>query len=170
MIEVVLRAVRVDVGSSTPPLLLEEVGPGNRVLPIFIGAPEAAAIAYALQKVETPRPMSHDLLANTISALGGRIFNVEIISLIDNTFFANLRILKDGVETLVSARPSDAVALAMRVGAPILVSDDLMNAEGKVMMLDEESEDDEVSPVDEAELVAELRQFLDQVNPEDFNK
>ena len=114
--------------------------------------------------------MSHDLLANTISALGGRIFNVEIISLIDNTFFANLRILKDGVETLVSARPSDAVALAMRVGAPILVSDDLMNAEGKVMMLDEESEDDEVSPVDEAELVAELREFLDQVNPEDFNK
>jgi len=74
------------------------------------------------------------------------------------------------VETLVSARPSDAVALAMRVGAPILVSDDLMNAEGKVMMLDEESEDDEVSPVDEAELVAELREFLDQVNPEDFNK
>jgi len=58
----------------------------------------------------------------------------------------------------------------MRVGAPILVSDDLMNAEGKVMMLDEESEDDEVSPVDEAELVAELREFLDQVNPEDFNK
>ena len=114
--------------------------------------------------------MSHDLLANTIGALGGRIFNVEIISLIDNTFFANLRILKDGVETLVSARPSDAVALAMRVGAPILVSDDLMNAEGKVMMLDEVSEDNEVSPVDEAELVAELREFLDQVNPEDFNK
>ena len=74
------------------------------------------------------------------------------------------------METLVSARPSDAVALAMRVGAPILVSDDLMNAAGKVMMLDEESEDDEVSQVDEAELVAELREFLDQVNPEDFNK
>ena len=94
---------------------------------------------------------------------------MEIVSLIDNTFFANLRILKDNVETLVSARPSDAVALAMRVGAPILVSDELMNAEGKVMLLDDESEE-EVAPVDEAELVAELREFLDQVNPEDFNK
>lgn len=170
MIEVILRAVRVDVGSSTPLLLLEEVGAGNRVLPIFIGTPEAAAIAYALQKVESPRPMSHDLLANTINALGGRIFNVEIVSLQDNTFFANLRILKDNVEILVSARPSDAVALAMRVGAPILVSDELMNAEGKVMLLEDDTPDDELTPVDEAELVAELREFLDQVNPEDFNK
>ena len=160
--------MRVDVGSSTPLLLLEEVG-GNRVLPIFIGAPEAAAIAYALQKVQTPRPMSHDLLSNTITALGGRIFAVEITHLEDNTFFANLRLLKDDVEILVSARPSDAVAIAMRVSAPILVSDELMAAEGKVMNLDDVGSETP-EQLDEAELVAELREFLDQINPEDFNK
>ena len=80
MIEVVLRAVRVDVGSSTPLLLLEEVA-GERVLPIFIGAPEAAAIAYALQGVESPRPMSHDLLGHVIGALGAQLFSVEITEL-----------------------------------------------------------------------------------------
>jgi bifunctional DNase/RNase len=173
MVEVVLRAVRVDVGSSTPLLLLEEVG-GSRVLPIFIGAPEATAIAYALQHVTTPRPMSHDLLGNVITALGARLFSVEITDLDDNTFFANLRLLRDGTEIEVSARPSDAVALALRVGAPILVNDDLMAAEGRVMQLDGDEEDEEIfdegEPRSEADLVAELREFLDSIRPEDFNR
>ncbi len=171
MVEVILRAVRVDVGSSTPLLLLEEVG-GERVLPIFIGAPEAAAIAYALQGVSAPRPMSHDLLGHLITALGARLFAVEITDLRDNTFFANLRLLRGPEEISVSARPSDAVALALRVGAPILVSDELMAAEGKVMDLDALADDEDADEVvdtrSEAELVDELRQFLDQVRPEDF--
>lgn len=167
MVEVVLRAVRVDVGSSTPLLLLEEVG-GDRVLPIFIGAPEATAIAYALQHIETPRPMSHDLLGNVITALGARLFAVEITHLIDNTFYSNLRLLRDGKEVLVSARPSDAVALALRVGAPLLVSDELMNDEGQVL---EVSDDDgEESEESEATLLAELRDFLNNVRPEDFDQ
>src|ERR1700722_6059758 len=171
MIEVVLRAVRVDVGSSTPLLLLEEVG-GERVLPIFIGAPEAAAIAYALQGVESPRPMSHDLLGHVISALGAQVFSVEITELVDNTFFANLRLVRSGDEIVVSSRPSDAVALALRVGAPILVSDDLMANEGKIIQLAYDEDDDEeyveIDPPNEADLVAQLREFLDQVRPEDF--
>jgi hypothetical protein len=170
MIEVVLRAVRVDVGTSTPLLLLEEVG-GERVLPIFIGAPEAAAIAYALQGVESPRPMSHDLLGHVISALGAQVFSVEITELVDNTFFANLRLVRSGDEIVVSSRPSDAVALALRVGAPILVSDDLMATEGKVMQLAYDEDDEEYVELDtpnEADLVAQLREFLDQVRPEDF--
>ncbi|HEY1825624.1 MAG TPA: bifunctional nuclease family protein [Acidimicrobiales bacterium] len=170
MIEVVLRAVRVDVGSSTPLLLLEEVG-GERVLPIFIGAPEAAAIAYALQGVQAPRPMSHDLMGHVIQALGAQVFSVEIVELLDNTFYANLRLVRSGNEVTVSARPSDAVALALRVGAPILVSDDLMDAEGKFMQLSSDDEDDEyveLDTPDEADLVAQLREFLDQVRPEDF--
>jgi len=169
MVEVVLRAVRVDVGSSTPLLLLEEVS-GDRVLPIFIGAPEAAAIAYALQGIKAPRPMSHDLLGNVISALGARVFAAEITELRDNTFYANLRLLRDREEINVSARPSDAVALALRVGAPILVNDDLMASEGKVMDLSapDDDEDDVVDTPSEADLVAELRQFLDNVRPEDF--
>jgi hypothetical protein len=168
MVEVVLRAVRVDVGSSTPLLLLEEVG-GPRVLPIFVGAPEATAIAYALQNVETPRPMSHDLLGNVIKALGAQLFAVEITELVDNTFYANLKLLRDRVEIDVSARPSDAVALALRAGAPILVSDQLMNEQGKVMSLDDEGDETDQEP-NEAELVAELRDFLDNVRPEDFNQ
>jgi bifunctional DNase/RNase len=174
MVEVILRAVRVDVGTSTPLLLLEEVG-GSRVLPIFIGAPEATAIAYALGGVATPRPMSHDLLGNVIAALGAKVFAVEITELNDNTFFANLRLLRSGAEINVSARPSDAVALALRVGAPILVSDELMAAEGRVMSLDDEEEDgdedlDEGEGRSEADLVAELRDFLDTIRPEDFNQ
>lgn len=170
MIEVVLRAVRVDVGTSTPLLLLEEVG-GERVLPIFIGAPEAAAIAYALQGVKSPRPMSHDLLGHVVSALGAKLFAVEITELAGNTFFASLRLVRSGEEINVSARPSDAVALALRMGAPILVSDDLMAAEGKVMQLaydEDEEEYVELDTPDEADLVAQLRAFLDQVRPEDF--
>ncbi|HQU25419.1 MAG TPA: bifunctional nuclease family protein [Acidimicrobiales bacterium] len=171
MIEVVLRAVRVDVGSATPLLLLEEVA-GDRVLPIFVGTPEAAAIAYALQGVEAPRPMSHDLMGHVITALGARLFSVEITELVAGTFYANLRMLRGSEEVVVSARPSDAVALALRVGAPILVSDALMASEGRVMDLSEE--EDEEAPVidvaDEADLVAELRAFLDRVDPEDFGK
>jgi uncharacterized protein len=171
MIEVVLRAVRVDVGSSTPLLLLEEVN-GERVLPIFIGAPEAAAIAYALQGVDAPRPMSHDLMGSLITSLNAQLFSVEIVELVDNTFFANLRLVHHNEEVLVTARPSDAVALALRVGAPILVSDDLMAQEGKVMELnyDEDDEEDfvELESPNEADLVEQLREFLDQVRPEDF--
>ncbi|MGA2432376.1 MAG: bifunctional nuclease family protein [Acidimicrobiales bacterium] len=177
MVEVVLRAVRVDVGSSTPLLLLEEVG-GERVLPIFVGAPEATAIAYALQNVTTPRPMSHDLLGNVIAALGAQLFAVEITELVDNTYFANLRLLRERTEINVSARPSDAVAIALRVGSPILVSDQLMNEQGKVMHLDESDEIDEADDLieggedapNEAELVAELRDFLETIRPEDFNQ
>ncbi len=173
MIEVVLRAVRVDVGTSTPLLLLEEVG-GERVLPIFIGTPEAAAIAYALQGVESPRPMSHDLMGHVISALGAQLFSVEITELVAGTFYASLRLVRAGEEILVGARPSDAVALALRVGAPILVSDDLMAAEGKVMHLSYDDDDEaeeyvELDAPNEADLVAQLREFLEQVRPEDFD-
>lgn len=171
MIEVVLRAVRVDVGSATPLLLLEEVG-GERVLPIFVGTPEAAAIAYALQGIEAPRPMSHDLMGHIISALGARLFSVEITELVSGTFYASLRLVREGGEVVVSARPSDAVALALRVGAPILVGDALMESEGRVMDLTEEDEDEdgETEPVSETDLVAEMRAFLDRVNPEDFGR
>jgi hypothetical protein len=175
MIEVVLRAVRVDVGTSTPLLLLEEVG-GERVLPIFIGAPEATAIAYALGNVETPRPMSHDLLGNVIGSLGAQLFSVEITELVDNVFYANLRLLRDREEISVSARPSDAVALALRSGAPILVNDELMALQGRLLSIEDEEDDeddeelDEADVPNEAELVAELRDFLETIRPEDFNQ
>jgi bifunctional DNase/RNase len=158
MIEVMLRAVRVDVESATPLLLLEEVH-GSRVLPVFIGAPEAAAIAYALNNVPTTRPMTHDLLSTVITTLGGRLFTVEITNLVGSTYHAALRIATETGEVVISARPSDAVALALRSGAPILVNDDLMASEAADM--DEGDADPE-------DLLAEMRAFLDDVKPEDF--
>lgn len=164
MVEVVLRAVRVDLGSATPILLLEEVN-GDRVLPIFIGQPEAAAIGYALQKLATPRPMTHDLLGEVITTLGGRVFAVEIQSLVGSTYYGAIRLVTPDGEVTVSARPSDAIALALRVGSPILVNDELMAAEGQILELsdfDSDDEDGEVADgVDEEDLVAELREFLD---------
>jgi hypothetical protein len=116
--------------------------------------------------------MSHDLLGNVIVALGAQLFAAEITELRDNTFYANLRLLRDRDEINVSARPSDAVALALRVGAPILVNDDLMAAEGRVMELDldDEDEEDDTDAPTEADLVAELREFLDTIRPEDFGQ
>ena len=119
--------------------------------------------------------MSHDLLGNVIAALGAQLFAVEITELVDNTYYANLRLLRERSEINVSARPSDAVALALRVGAPILVNDQLMNERGKIMHLDETEESDELDESDdeapsEAEQVAELRDFLENIRPEDFNK
>ena len=164
MVEVILRTVSVDVASATPILLLEEVH-GNRILPIFIGQPEAAAIAYALQEIETPRPMSHDLMGEIITALGGKVFNVEIQNLVGSTYYAALRLLVNGAEVTISARPSDAVALALRVGAPILVNDELMDAEAQVFEADDEEDDEEFLggelEVEEEDLVAELHEFLD---------
>jgi bifunctional DNase/RNase len=116
--------------------------------------------------------MSHDLLGQVVGALGAKLFSVEVTELVDNTYFANLRLVRSGVEIIVSARPSDAVALALRVGAPILISDDLMAAEGRVMKLaydEEDAEYVELGAPNEADLVAQLREFLDQVRPEDFD-
>jgi len=172
MVEVVLRAVRVDVGSATPLLLLEEMH-GNRVLPVFIGTTEATAIAYALEHVETPRPMTHDLMDDVIEALGARLFSVEVTGLEDHTYIAMLRLFAGQSEVTVSARPSDAIALALRSGAPILVNDELMASEGQELDLHED--DDETDPVlslddeDHAErLLEEMRLFLDTVSPTDF--
>ena len=174
MVEVVLRTVSVDIASATPILLLEEVH-GHRVLPIFIGQPEAAAIAYALQEIETPRPMTHDLMGDLISTLGAKVFDVEIQSLVGSTYYAAVRLVQGEREFVISARPSDAIALALRVGSPILVNDELMDAEGQMLEADDETDDEVVDMYEyylgtndgvddessEEELVAELHEFLD---------
>ncbi|MEI8126603.1 MAG: bifunctional nuclease family protein [Actinomycetota bacterium] len=174
MIEVVLRAVRVDVGSVTPLLLLEEVD-GQRVLPIYIGSSEAASISYALQGLATPRPMTHDLLNDLVTALGAKIFSVEVITLVDSTYHAQIRLLQGSREILVSARPSDAIAVALRCKAPMLVSEEVMASEGRLMDLAPDSEvelldDDIFDEQTENDLVDELRDFLETIRPEDFER
>jgi uncharacterized protein len=169
MVEVRLRAVRVDLQSNTPVLLLQETDGEGRTLPIFIGTPEAAAIAYALQGVTMPRPMTHDLMRDVLSSLDVEIERVVITELQNSTYYAELRLRRGSDVTVVSSRPSDAVAVAVRTGSPLFVSDELMDAEGIMLAADTEDEedgDDDDVPADV--LIGQFRQFLKEIKPEDF--
>ncbi len=171
MVEVRLRAVRVDLQSNTPVLLLQESEGLGRTLPIFIGAPEATAIAFALQGMDTPRPMTHDLIRDLLDALGTNVIRVVITELRTATYFAEIVLRQGERELPVSSRPSDAVAVAVRTGTPLFVADDLMDNEGIMLAVDEEEEepedDDEGSSPEE--IVGEFRTFLDSIRPEDFS-
>lgn len=164
MVRVQLRAVRVDLQSNTPVLLLQETEGEGRTLPIFIGSPEATAIAYALQGVVMPRPLTHDLMKDALEALGVAVEHVIITELRASTYYAELHLVQGEQKTIVSSRPSDAVALAVRTEAPLYVSDELMEAEGIILTLESDEDDDDTPD----ELVGQFRQFLDQVRPEDF--
>lgn len=148
--------------TNTPILLLRETDGQRRIVPIYIGGPEAHAIDLALSGTPTARPMTHDLFAEVLDGLGAALERVVVTDLKDGTFFAELtlRDASGGVQTM-SARPSDAIALAARTGSPIYAEDALIEAAGI-----EEAESDEDG--DEEEMVQELRKFLDEVNPEDF--
>ena len=152
MIPVDVVGVRVEMPSNQPIVLLKELG-GIRYLPIWIGAVEATAIAFAQQGINSTRPMTHDLLIESVKSLGSSIKSIELIELKDGIFYAQLN-LKGGER--VSARPSDAIALALRVAAPILATEELFNQAGIEIP---EPADDEVE---------KFKEFLDHVNPEDF--
>src|ERR1700722_396345 len=122
MLEVRLSAVRVDLQSNTPVVLLQEAG-GTRSLPIFIGAPEATAIAFALQKVDVPRPMTHDLMKDLVELLGATVLRVAITEVRDATYYAEIQLSMAGRTIELSARPSDAIALAARTNSPLFVED-----------------------------------------------
>jgi bifunctional DNase/RNase len=164
MVRVLLRAVRVDLQSNTPVLLLQETDGEGRTLPIFIGNPEATAIAYALQGVTMPRPLTHDLMKDMLGALDIGLERVVVTELRSQTYYAELHLRRGDERTVVSCRPSDAVAVAVRTETPLFVADELMDAEGIMLAIEAEEEEDEVPE----ELVGEFRQFLDSVRPEDF--
>lgn len=165
MVEVRLRAVRVDLQSNTPVLLLQETEGERRTLPIFIGTPEAAAIAYALQGVPVPRPMTHDLIKDMLAELQVELYRVVITELRSSTYYAQMHLRRGEELVVVSSRPSDAVAVAVRTGTPLYVMEDLLDAEGILLAIDGNDEDDEANS---DELVGEFRQFLDSIKPEDF--
>jgi uncharacterized protein len=161
-IEMELVGVRVKMPTNTPILLLRELSGRRRVVPIYIGGPEAHAIDLALSGVPTSRPMTHDLLADVIESLGAALERIVVTELREGTFYAEL-FLRDGsggVQTL-SSRPSDAVALAVRTGSPIFAEEALVDEAG--------IEDPEpANEGNEEQMVEELRKFLDKVKPEDF--
>jgi uncharacterized protein len=164
MVEMHLSAVRVELPTNTPILLLQEAS-GDRTLPIYIGRPEAEAIAAALQGVVTKRPMTHDLIKDILSEVGVVLDFVIITELKDQTFFAELRLRRGGSSFIVSARPSDAIALAVRAGATIYADEALLDAEGIVIAQREDGEEGQGD-----ELVAQFHDFLEGVRPEDFDK
>ena len=144
--------VRVEMPSSQPIVLLRETC-GDRYLPIWIGAVEATSIAFAQQGVLPPRPLTHDLLKDLLLAVGSNLEQVEISEIKDGVFYATLK-LANGVE--LSARPSDAIALALRTGSPIFGGEALLDEVG--IEIADQSDDE----------VEKFREFLDQIEPEDF--
>jgi len=144
--------VRVELPANQPIVLLKETE-GERYLPIWIGAVEAAAIAFEQQGVHPTRPMTHDLLRDVITALGGTLEAIHITELKDGLYLADM--VFTGATT-VSARPSDAIAVALRVGTPIFVEDSVLDEVGITIPDEDENE------------VEKFREFLDQISPEDF--
>ena len=154
MRELDVVGVRVEMPSSQPIVLLRERD-GGRYLPIWIGAAEATAIAYAQQGVVPPRPLTHDLFKDVLEALHRTLQEVRIVALRDGVFYADL--VFDG-SVQVSARSSDAIALALRTGTRILGSDEVLEEAGVAVAGEEEDE------------VEKFREFLDQISPDDFEK
>ena len=166
MVEMHLADVRVSLPTQAPVVLLQEVGGARRILFIFIGNPEADAIVKAMRGSVPPRPMTHDLFRDALEALGAKLDRVVITELRldgegNGTFLAELHLVVGAERHVVSARPSDAIALAARTGSPIFATDGLVEAEGKVP--DEEPESD-----DAEELVEQFHDFIEGLRPEDF--
>ena len=154
MRELDVIGVRVEMGSNNPIVLLRERG-GDRYLPIWVGAAEASAIAFAQQGVVPPRPLTHDLLRDVIDAMGRRLEEVRITEIRDSVFHAEL-VFDGGL--VVGSRSSDAIALALRVGCRIVGADQVLEAGGVAVPNEDEDE------------VERFREFLDQISPEDFEK
>ena len=152
MREVDVVGVRVEMPSNQPIVLLREVA-GERYLPIWIGAVEATAIAFAQQGVVPPRPLTHDLMKDILDETGNELSEVRITHMAEGVFYA-LLVFASGVE--VSARPSDSIALALRTGTRIVCAEEVLEEAG--LSVPEEQEDE----------VEKFREFLDHVTPEDF--
>jgi bifunctional DNase/RNase len=155
MIEMELTGVRVELPTNQPIVLLKE-REGERYLPIWIGASEAAAIALSLQGVVTPRPMTHDLIKNMLEDLTVGVERIMVTELRESTFFATISLQRGEDRYEVSSRPSDAIALAVRMAVPIFASEEVLD-EASILI-----------PGEEEEEVEKFREFLDNVTPEDF--
>jgi hypothetical protein len=160
MQEMVIYGVSFDMVGKQPIVLLKTTE-GNKFLPIWIGHPEAAAILMKLQGANTPRPMTHDLVTDLLEKLEARVTRIAVTELQDNTFYALITVAVNGSEIEIDSRPSDAIALAVRAGAPIFAADAVIEESGI------EFEND--ADVDQEEVVEEFKKFLDEVKPEDFS-
>jgi hypothetical protein len=167
----------LDRSSNTPVVILEEVG-GERVLPIWIGPGEASAIAMQLADMEFSRPLTHDLLVAILNGLGGTLRKVIITRVEKNTYYAELLIHRNGEVISVDARPSDSIAVALRVDARIFAQDELLER-ASIEVIEDESALEEAAGQAEEGLGPEgsqgmkpdeLKEHLRRLNPEDFGR
>ena len=157
LIEMSIKGLMVDPMAGTPIVILKDKQ-GDRVLPIWVGVPEANAIALQIENVSTPRPMTHDLLRNIITDLEGRVDRVVVSDLKDNTYFAIIHLTVRGERVAVDARPSDAIALALRTRSPILVEESVIE--------NARTADFTAEPADNER----LQKWLESLDPEELGK
>ena len=157
-----LVGVRIEVPANTPMMLLQESGGSRRLLPIYIGHPEAASIHTAIEGIDPPRPLTHDLFVTVLGATEVELERVVITEVRDHTFYAELHLIVGGDERVVSARPSDGVALAVRSGTPIYAAEELLDEAGQPAEIAEGGDGEE------AEIIDEFKDFIEHVNPDDF--
>jgi bifunctional DNase/RNase len=158
MYEMVIYGVSFDLVGKQPIVLLKTAD-GNKFLPIWIGHPEAAAILMKLQGAATPRPMTHDLMADMLEQLDAEVMQITVTELRDNTFYASITVRQNGAEIEIDSRPSDAIAIAVRAEAPIFAAE---------RVIEESAIEFEGEEVNEEEIVDEFRRFLDDVSPDQF--
>jgi bifunctional DNase/RNase len=158
MQEMVIYGVSFDMVGKQPIVLLKTVA-GNKFLPIWIGHAEAAAILMKLQGTDTPRPMTHDLVTQIMGELNAHVAKITVTELRDNTFYALITLKGETSEIDVDSRPSDAIALAVRANAPIFAADQVIEDSG-IEFPDQ--------PVETEDVVAQFKEFLENVTPEDF--
>lgn len=159
MQEMVIYGVSFDLVGKQPIVLLK-TAEGSRFLPIWVGHNEAAAILTKLQGGVTPRPMTHDLLTNMLAELEAKVERISVTDLKESTFYAVITLVREGGQELeIDARPSDAIALAVRSDAPIFAAD---------AVIDEASIEFEGDEVEEDDIVSQFKEFLDRVTPDEF--
>jgi bifunctional DNase/RNase len=157
-VEMKVRGLALDPVSNTPIIILRDEEE-KRSLPIWVGIFEANAIALELEKISTPRPMTHDLIKNILESVEAKVEKIVVNDLRDNTFFALIHLRLGDEEITVDSRPSDAIALALRAGAPIFVDEDVVRRAKSVEVAPKESDDQE-----------KLKEWLENIKPEDFGK
>jgi bifunctional DNase/RNase len=158
-VEMKVRGLALDPVSNMPIIILRDEDE-KRSLPIWVGIFEANAIALELEKIATPRPMTHDLIKNMLEAVEAKVEKIVVNDLRENTFFALIHLRMGEEEITVDSRPSDAIALALRVGAPIFVDEDVVRRAKNV----------EVAAPKEADDQEKLKEWLEHLKPEDFGK
>jgi hypothetical protein len=167
MVEVVVAGLALDEKQQYPVVILQTKD-GSRRLPIWIGRPEASAIAMELSGKRFPRPLTHDLIVSVLKGLGARVQRVEITDLVENTFYAKIYLERDKEIVCVDARPSDSIAVALKTRCPILVHPRLLSpASGDTLAGLAQLGEEEMSPERWAE---ELRKFIENLDPKDFGK